>query len=114
MRRTNADDRAYRTLSIEQREWLGERGGIAKIMMRHAYVALTAGATICGYMGNNQAEAVDRRVGSERVAEPYLFAIWRKPISEEGKRRRINKAQSGQIGAVLARAPPRDHPPRCN
>ena len=86
------DDRAYRTLSVEQREWLRERGGIAEIMMRHAHAALTDGATIWGYIGDKQAEAVDRRVGFEKVAEPYLFAIWRKPISEEGKRRRVSEA----------------------
>jgi hypothetical protein len=86
------DDRAYRALSAEQRDWLRERGGIAEIMMRHAHAALTDGATIWGYIGDKQAEAVDRRVGFEKVAEPYLFAIWRKPISEEGKRRRIAEA----------------------
>ena len=86
------DDRAYRTLSAEQRERLRERGGIAEIMMRHAHAALTDGATIWGYIGDKQAEAVDRRVGFEKVAEPYLFAIWRKPISEDGKRRRIAEA----------------------
>ena len=86
------DDRAYRTLSNEQRGWLRERGGIAEIMMRHAHAALTDGATIWGYIGDKQAEAVDRRVGFEKVAEPYLFAIWRKPISEDGKRRRIAEA----------------------
>jgi hypothetical protein len=91
------DDRAYRTLSAEQREWLRERGGIAEIMMRHAHAALTDGATIWGYIGDKQAEAVDRRVGFEKVAEPYLFAIWRKPISEEGKRRRIVEAE--KLGA---------------
>ena len=86
------DDRAYRTLSAEQREWLRERGGIAEIMMHHAHTALADGATIWGYIGDKQAEAVDRRVGFEKVAEPYLFAIWRKPISEDGKRRRIVEA----------------------
>ena len=91
------DDRAYRTLSAVQREWLRERGGIAEIMMRHAHAALTDGATIWGYVGDKQAEAVDRRVGFEKVAEPYLFAIWRKPISEEGKRRRI--AEAVKLGA---------------
>ena len=86
------DDRAYRTLSAEQRDWLRARGGIAEIMMRHGHAALTDGATIWGYIGDIQAEAVDRRVGFVKVAEPYLFAIWRKPISEEGKRRRIAEA----------------------
>lgn len=86
------DDRVYRTLSIDQRTWLRDRGGIAEIMMRAAHEALTDGATIWGYIGDKQAEAVDRRVGFEKVAEPYLFAIWRKPISEEGKIRRIAEA----------------------
>ena len=86
------DDRAYRPLSVERREWLRERGGIAEIMMRHAHAALTDGATIWGYIGDKQAEAVDRRVGFEKVAEPYLFALWRKPISEAGKQRRISEA----------------------
>ncbi len=86
------DDRAYRALAAEQRAWLRQRGGIAEIMLRHAHAALTDGATIWGYIGDKQAEAVDRRVGFEKVAEPYLFAIWRKPISEEGKRRRISEA----------------------
>ena len=86
------DDRAYRTLSPGQRNWLRDRGGIAEIMMRHAHAALTDGATIWSYIGDKQTEAVDRRVGFEKVAEPYLFAIWRKPISEEGKRRRIVEA----------------------
>ena len=83
------DDRVYRTLSPVQRAWVRERGGIAEIMMRHAHAALSDGATIWGYIGDKQAEAVDRRVGFEKVAEPYLFAIWQKPISEEGKQRRV-------------------------
>ncbi len=91
------DDRAYRSLSPLQRAWLREHGGIAEIMMRAAHEALTDGATIWGYIGDKQAEAVDRRVGFEKVAEPYLFAIWRKPISEEGKRRRIVEAE--KLGA---------------
>ena len=86
------DDRAYRTLAPEQRDWLRKRGGIAEIMMRHAHAALSDGATIWGYIGDKQDEAVDRRVGFEKVAEPYLFAIWRKPICEVGKRRRIAEA----------------------
>ena len=86
------DDRAYRSLSPLQRAWLRDRGGIAEIMMRAAHQALTDGATIWGYIGDKQAEAVDRRVGFEKVAEPYLFAIWRKPISEAGKIRRIAEA----------------------
>jgi hypothetical protein len=91
------DDRVYRTLSTTDREWLRERGGIAEIMMRAAHEALTDGATIWGYIGDKQAEAVDRRVGFEKVAEPYLFAIWRKPISEAGKLRRI--AEAVKLGA---------------
>ena len=86
------DERAYRALSTQQREWLHERGGIAEILLRHAHSALADGATIWGYLSDRQAEAVDRRVGFEKVAEPYLFALWRKPISEEGKRRRIIEA----------------------
>ncbi len=86
------DDRVYRALSPLQRAWVRERGGIAEIMMRHAHATLSDGATIWGYIGDKQAEAVDRRVGFEKVAEPYLFAIWQKPISEEGKTRRIAEA----------------------
>jgi hypothetical protein len=91
------DDRAYRALSPLQRTWVRDHGGIAEIMMRAAHAALTDGATIWGYIGDKQAEAVDRRVGFEKVAEPYLFAIWRKPISDEGKRRRVAEAE--KLGA---------------
>ena len=91
------DDRAFRGLSPLQRAWVRERGGIAEIMLRAAHAALTDGATIWGYIGDKQAEAVDRRVGFEKVAEPYLFAIWRKPISDEGKRRRVAEAE--KLGA---------------
>jgi len=91
------DDRVYRTLSPLQRAWVRERGGLAEIMMRHAHAALTDGAAIWGYIGDRQAEAVDRRVGFEKVAEPYLFAIWVKPISEDGKKRRVAAAM--KLGA---------------
>jgi hypothetical protein len=91
------DDRVYRSLSPLQRAWLRERGGIAEMMMRHAHAALTDGAAIWGYIGDKQAEAVDRRVGFEKVAEPYLFVIWKKPISEDGKKRRIAAAE--KLGA---------------
>lgn len=91
------DDRVYRTLSPLQRAWVRERGGLAEIMMRHAHAALSDGAAIWGYIGDKQAEAVDRRVGFEKVAEPYLFVIWQKPISEEGKKRRIAAAE--KLGA---------------
>lgn len=86
------DDRVYRALSPLQRAWVRERGGIAEIMMRYAHATLSDAATIWGYIGDKQAEAVDRRVGFEKVAEPYLFAIWQKPISAEGKARRIAAA----------------------
>ncbi len=91
------DDRVYRTLSPLQRAWLRERGGVAEMMMRYAHAALTDGAAIWGYIGDKQAEAVDRRVGFEKVAEPYLFVIWVKPISEDGKKRRIAAAE--KLGA---------------
>ena len=91
------DDRVYRSLSPLQRAWLRDRGGIAEMMMRHAHAALTDGAAIWGYIGDKQAEAVDRRVGFEKVAEPYLFVIWVKPISEDGKKRRIAAAE--KLGA---------------
>ncbi len=91
------DDRVYRALSPLQRAWLRDRGGIAEMMMRHAHAALTDGAAIWGYIGDKQAEAVDRRVGFEKVAEPYLFVIWVKPISEDGKKRRIAAAE--KLGA---------------
>jgi hypothetical protein len=91
------DDRVYRTFSPLQRAWLREHGGIAEIMLRGAHAALTDAATIWGYIGDKQAEVVDRRVGFEKVAEPYLFAIWRKPISEDGKKRRI--AEAVKLGA---------------
>lgn len=91
------DDRVYRSLSPLQRAWLRERGGIAEMMMRHAHAALSDGAAIWGYIGDKQAEAVDRRVGFEKVAEPYLFVIWVKPISEDGKKRRIAAAE--KLGA---------------
>ena len=88
------NDRVYRTVTAEQRDWLRERGGIAEIMMRAAHACLSDGAVIWGYIGDKQAEAVDRRVGFVPVAEPYLFAIWQKPISDEGKQRRIKQAQA--------------------
>ena len=91
------DDRVYRSLSPLQRAWLRERGGIAEMMMRHAHATLTDGAAIWGYIGDKQAEAVDRRVGFEKVSEPYLFVIWVKPISEDGKKRRIAAAE--KLGA---------------
>jgi hypothetical protein len=86
------DERAYRGLSPEQRASVRKRGGIAEIMLRHAHAALPASATIWGYVGDKQAEAVDRRVGFEKVAEPYLFAIWRASMSEADKQMRINEA----------------------
>lgn len=91
------DDRVYRSLSPLQRAWLRDRGGIAEMMMREAHAALSDGAAIWGYIGDKQAEAVDRRVGFEKVAEPYLFVIWVKPISEDGKKRRIAAAE--KLGA---------------
>lgn len=90
------DDRAYSKLCPEQRAWLHEHGGIAEIMMRHAHAALTDGATIWAYVGDRLAADVNRRVGFEKLAEPYLFALWRKPISEAGKLRRI--AEAAKLG----------------
>jgi hypothetical protein len=87
------DERAYRALSVEQRHWVRQRGGIAEIMLRHAHAALGDAATIWGYVGDKQAEAVDRRVGFEKVAEPYLFAIWRTNISDTEKQSRVAEVQ---------------------
>ena len=86
------DDRVYRALGSEARAWIRERGGIAEIMMRGAHESLRDAAAIWGYIGDKQAEAVDRRVGFVPVAEPYLFAIWQKPLSDEAKAARIAEA----------------------
>ena len=87
------DDRVYRELPTADRAWIRERGGIAEIMMRGAHAVLDAHATIWGYIGDKQAEAVDRRVGFVPVAEPYLFAIWRSPLSDVQKAERIAAAK---------------------
>ena len=73
-----------------------ERGGIAEIMMRHA--ALADGAAIWGYIGDKQAEAVDRRVGFEKVAEPYLFL-------PSGKSRSVQKAKQRRIAEAMKLGP---------
>lgn len=86
------DDRVYRELPAASRAWIRERGGIAEIMMRAAHAELDAAATIWGYIGDKQAEAVDRRVGFVPVAEPYLFAIWRAPLSDAEKAARVAEA----------------------
>lgn len=86
------DDRVYRSLDAEQRAWIRERGGIAEIMMRAAHAALSDAPAIWGYIGDKQAEVVDRRVGFVPVAEPYLFAIWQKPLSDEEKAKRVASA----------------------
>jgi hypothetical protein len=86
------DDRVYRSLNAEQRAWIRERGGIAEIMMRAAHEALADASVIWGYIGDKQAEAVDRRIGFVPAAEPYLFAIWQKPMSDAARQRRIDAA----------------------
>jgi hypothetical protein len=86
------DDRVYRVLSASERAWIRERGGIAEIMMRGAHAALADAPVIWGYIGDKQAEAVDRRVGFVPVAEPYLFAIWQKQLSDTEKAARIDAA----------------------
>lgn len=86
------DDRVYRSLDAASRTWIRERGGVAEIMMRAAHAALPDAPTIWGYIGDKQAEVVDRRVGFVPVAEPYLFAIWQKPLSDEAKAARIAEA----------------------
>lgn len=86
------DDRVYRSLNADERTWIRERGGIAEIMMRAAHSVLADAPTIWGYIGDKQAEAVDRRVGFVPVAEPYLFAIWQKPLSDEAKAARVAEA----------------------
>lgn len=86
------DDRVYRSLGSEQRAWIRARGGIAEIMMRAAHQALSDAPAIWGYIGDKQAEVVDRRVGFVPAAEPYLFAIWQKQLSDEAKAARIAEA----------------------
>ncbi len=86
------DDRVYRSLNAEQRASIRERGGIAEIMMRAAHATLAEAPVIWGYIGDKQAEAVDRRVGFVPVAEPYLFAIWQQPMSDDARQHRIDAA----------------------
>jgi hypothetical protein len=86
------DDRVYRSLNAEQRTWIRERGGIAEIMMRAAHEALSDAPVIWGYIGDKQAEAVDRRVGFVPAAEPYLFAIWQHTLTQEQRQARIAEA----------------------
>ncbi len=86
------DDRVYRSLDATQRAWIRERGGIAEIMMRAAHAQLSEAPAIWGYIGDKQAEAVDRRVGFVPVIEPYLFAIWQHDLSDEQKRARAEQA----------------------
>jgi hypothetical protein len=91
------DERVYRSLSAEQRTWIREHGGIAEIMMRAAHAQLSDATAIWGYIGNKQAEAVDRRVGFVPAVEPYLFAIWQRSLTDEQKQARI--AEAIKIGA---------------
>ncbi len=91
------DDRAHQRFSPLQRAWLHEHGGIAEILLRAAHSALTDGAAIWCYVTDHQAEAVYRRAGFIKVAEPYLLALWKTPISEQGKVRRI--AAAAKLGA---------------
>jgi hypothetical protein len=86
------DDRVYRSLNSNERAWIRERGGIAEIMMRAAHKTLAEAPTIWGYIGDKQAEAVDRRVGFEPAAAPYLFAIWQRPLTDLQRQARIAEA----------------------
>ncbi len=86
------DDRIYRSLDSTARAWIRDRGGIAEIMMRGAHEYLSDAGAIWGYVGDKQAEAVDRRLGFTQVAEPCLFVFWQRALSEEQKQHRIAEA----------------------
>jgi len=87
------DERIYGTLSPLQRAWVHDRGGIAEILLRASHAALGDAVALWDYVIDDPARVVNERVGFEPVAEPYLYVLWRKPIGDEAKRRRIEDAK---------------------
>jgi hypothetical protein len=82
------DDRLYRRIAAPHRALIRDAGGIAEIMLRATFARL-APATIFGYVGDRQAEAVDLRVGFRRIDHPHVMVAWQSELNDDEKAARI-------------------------
>ena len=85
------DDRAYRRLPSEHRAALKAAGGIAELMLRHTFAALSSAQAIFGYVGDTRSERVNLRAGFRHTGRPHLIVHWPRPLPEAQQRALIAK-----------------------
>ncbi len=89
------DERLYRKIPAHHRRVIRSAGGIAEQLQRQSFDAVRAEAkVIWGYVGDALARQVDLRVGFEPTDDPYIMAVWLKPLSEEEKKALFEKVKA--------------------
>jgi hypothetical protein len=71
----------YRRMPKDEYAEMRERGGLAQMMMEHAWRELTDCKAWFGYCGDGKALAVDLRFGYEKTRYPYLIVRWMREIA---------------------------------
>jgi len=86
----------YRRMPRDEYAELRVRGGLAQMMMEHAWRELTDCNAWFGYCGDSKALAVDLRFGYERTRYPYLIVRWMRELPAAERERLIE--QIARIG----------------
>jgi hypothetical protein len=84
-----ADERAYRRFPRWLFRQVREEGGLATLVTRESIGMLGDAAAVWGHVGEPRARQADLRTGFVDTDSPHLMVIWRRPISEDEKRRRV-------------------------
>ena len=88
------DERAYRRFPRALFGAVREQGGLATIVTRDSVEMLGDCAAVFGHVGEPRARAADLRTGFVDTDRTHLMVIWRKPLSDEDKRRLVDEVAS--------------------
>ena len=86
------DERAYRRMPKWLFAQVHEQGGLATIVTRDSVEMLGDCSAIFGHVGEPRARAADLRTGFVDTGREHLMVIWRRDLSDAGKRRLIDEA----------------------
>ena len=85
------DERLYRRIVAPHRKLIIESGGIAEVMLRETFARLAHAPAIWGYVGDKQAEAVDRSAGFRHTHHPHVMVVWNRELPEAEKTARLER-----------------------
>ena len=85
------DDRLYRRIPATHRKLIKAGGGIAEMMLRDTFARLADAPAIWGYVGDKQAEEVDKRAGFVHTHHAHVMVVWNRELPEADKAARLER-----------------------